>query len=337
MLYTLILVDDEIWTLRDMKLLLDGHADFRVIGDYTDPLEAEQAIREKMPDVVITDLKMENMDGVELMDAIDRYSPATKIIICSAYRNFDAARAALSRNVIDYLLKPIVPEEINGALARARALLDTQQQNASPEEAFEHCRVIAWHEAQQKKIRELEQEAPGPIRIIPLTGEKQMAYLYADDMERLEPWVASLCGQVGFSRCDGDAEEMKTEALAALYARFNFVPNKPMSSVQAFIALHYAQKLTLNTLAAQFHFSSAYLSELFHKKCGTSLTTFIKQVRIGMAARLLLTSRKTVREVALCVGYDDASHFCRVFKSITGVTTDEYRQQAEAAVSGTAE
>ena len=58
-MYSLIMVDDEIWTLRDMEVLLQAVEGFRLAGAYTNPLEAEAAIRHSPPDVVLTDLRMD--------------------------------------------------------------------------------------------------------------------------------------------------------------------------------------------------------------------------------------------------------------------------------------
>ena len=98
--------------------------------------------------------------------------------------------------------------------------------------------------------------------------------------------------------------------------------------MQAYIALHCDEKLTLTSLADGIGFSSAYLCDLFRKKCGIQLFSFIKQVRLGMACHLLRTTALPVNAVSLQVGYEDNSHFCREFKHAKGVTPNAYRQAA---------
>ena len=121
------------------------------------------------------------------------------------------------------------------------------------------------------------------------------------------------------------------EALAALGAGFAYATHKPLDAIQSYIALHCHEKLTLTQLADRIGFSSAYLCDLFRKKCGIQLFAFIKQVRLGVACHLLRTTSLPVHVISGQVGYDDNSHFCREFKIAKGVTPNAYRQASLAS------
>ena len=95
-----------------------------------------------------------------------------------------------------------------------------------------------------------------------------------------------------------DAAPQRGEALAALCAGFAYTLHQPLDKVQAYIALHCDEKLTLTSLADGIGFSSAYLCDLFRKKCGIQLFSFIKQVRLGMACHLLRTTALPVNAVS---------------------------------------
>lgn len=330
-MYTVVLVDDEIWALRDMTILLSNVTDFEIIGTFTDSVEAEIAIRATPPDVVLTDLKMEKMDGMALMNAVHEHSPSTKIIICSAYRNFDAARMAISHNVIDYLLKPINREQLQNVFDRTRQLLKEQPRES---ERYTFFRVVALNRPLIKPvIAQMKKEAGCPCRIEKLPMDACFAILSYDDDESIQKWISNSEVRLGFSRAadiQTSLPEMRQEALVALCAEFGYSTNQVIAGVQSYIAINYAHKLTLDTLATQFHFSSAHLSNYFHKKCGVSLFAFIKRVRVEMAAYLLRTTQNSVRTIAREVGFDDSSHFCRVFKAMKGLNTDAYRQQVLA-------
>lgn len=325
-MYSLVLVDDEIWTLRDMEVLLRDVVGFTVTGAYTNPAEAEKAIRLSPPDVVLTDLRMEEMTGQMLMKAVHEYCPKTKIIICSAYRDFDAARDAIKYDVIDYLLKPIVKEDFLRAFETAKKLLDEERKEKT---VFSYQRVLAsdapWSESLTNRIKK---EAPCPCCIEP--GDDAFAIIYYDHSEMMESWIQSLPQGLGFSRelaSGEDSMQQRKEALTALCAGFAYSLHKPLDAVQSYIALHCNEKLTLSTIADKIGFSSAYLCDLYRKKCGIQLFAFIKQVRLGTACYLLRTTSLPVHAVSQQVGYEDNSHFCREFKNARGVTPNAYRQK----------
>ena len=324
-MYSLILVDDEIWTLRDMEVLLRDVPGFVPVGMYTDPVEAKQAILHSPPNVVLTDLKMEELSGQQLMKTIHEHCPKTRIIICSAYRDFDAARDAIKYDVIDYLVKPIVKSDFLSAFEKARILLDREQ---SEESSFTRQRVVASeHPWTEQHLCRIKNEAPCPCRIE--QRNDAFAVVYYDNADSIEAWIQSLPDGLGFSQelpAGSDEQAQHTEALIALCAGFAYTLHKPLNEVQSYIALHCGEKLTLNSIAEEIGFSSAYLCDLFRKKCGIQLFAFIKQIRIGLACHLLKTTDLPVHIISGQVGYEDNSHFCREFKNAKGITPNAYRQ-----------
>lgn len=327
-MYSLVMVDDEIWTLRDMEVLLREVKGFSLAGTYTNPLEAEKAIRQSPPDVVLTDLKMEEMSGQMLMKTIHECCPNTRIIICSAYRDFDAARDAIKYNAIDYLVKPIVKSDFLLAFEKARTLLNIERAEAP---SFSRQRALtSLHPLTDAVLERIRKEAPCPCCIEPENDTS--ALMYYDNVESMEAWIQSLPEGFGFSRelpAGADALNQRRESLIALCAGFAYTLYKPLDDVQAYIALHCSEKLTLNRIADEIGFSSAYLCDLFRKKCGTPLFAFIKHVRMELACHLLRTTALPVNAVSLHVGYEDNSHFCREFKIAKGLTPNAYRQAAE--------
>lgn len=327
-MYSLVLVDDEIWTLRDMEVLLRDVPGFELTGMYTHPAEAERAILQSPPDVVLTDLKMEEMSGQQLMKSIHEHCPETRIIICSAYRDFDAARDAIKYGVIDYLVKPIVKADFLTAFDKTRAALERAQTGAP---SFTRQRVIAsaqpWTE---ELISRIKKETPCPCCV--KQEDDAYALLCYDNTESIEAWIQSMPSGLGFSRelpTGSDEQPQRREALIALCAGFAYTLHEPLDEVQSYIALHCSEKLTLNKIAEAIGFSSAYLCDLFSKKCGIQLFAFIKQVRLSLACHLLKSTDLPVRVVSMQVGYEDNSHFCREFKHALGVRPNAYRQAAK--------
>ncbi len=103
--------------------------------------------------------------------------------------------------------------------------------------------------------------------------------------------------------------------------------SKLTKDVIAYIQFHMDEELSLNTLALAFDRNPSFLSHTFSKDMGMSLTKFIQQSRMQEAVRLFNTTKMSVSEVALTVGYQDFSYFSKVFSKVIGISPREYRLQ----------
>ncbi|WP_336788406.1 response regulator [Paenibacillus sp. MMO-177] len=119
-MYKVLLVDDEVWIKRSLRKEIDWPS-FE-IGDVAEASDGEEAYRlatEYKPDVIITDVKMPRMDGIELARIVSRSMPEVKVIILSGYAEFGLVRQALNERVIDYILKPINRQDLVTAIRRS--------------------------------------------------------------------------------------------------------------------------------------------------------------------------------------------------------------------------
>ncbi|NOV04538.1 helix-turn-helix transcriptional regulator [Paenibacillus planticolens] len=93
------------------------------------------------------------------------------------------------------------------------------------------------------------------------------------------------------------------------------------------IELHFKEKFDLNQMSEDLHLSTYYLSHTFRQSMGSSITEFIVARRLKEACYLLETTNKTASFIAQEVGFLNASYFCRVFKTVLGMTPKTYRLQ----------
>lgn len=88
-----------------------------------DPALALARIAEKEFDIVITDLRMDEIDGMRVLEAVGRRSPRTKVIMITGYAMMSLAREAMEKGAFDFLAKPFSPDDLRGVVERAALAL----------------------------------------------------------------------------------------------------------------------------------------------------------------------------------------------------------------------
>ncbi len=112
-MYTIFLADDEPVALEYMAEILKKKCpDYRIAGMASDGREALKKVKELKPDVLIFDICMPVMDGLELSAEIRKEGLPVIMIVVSGYSEFDYAKAAMQNGCMDYLLKPVVPRDV---------------------------------------------------------------------------------------------------------------------------------------------------------------------------------------------------------------------------------
>lgn len=126
-MYQLLIVDDEEDIRRGMARGIPWEEwGFAVAGQAENGEEAVRLIEEKKPDVVLSDIRMPKMDGIELMQYLYKNNPEIKIIILSGYNDVDYLNMAIRNRVTEYLLKPTDIDEFEALFHRLKENLDAE-------------------------------------------------------------------------------------------------------------------------------------------------------------------------------------------------------------------
>lgn len=118
------IVDDEALARDRLRRLLGEIGGIEVVGEAANGRQALELCAERRPDVVLLDIRMPGIDGLETATHLAAVEQAPAVIFTTAYG--DHALAAFEANAIDYLLKPVRRERLQQALAKARGLQRTQ-------------------------------------------------------------------------------------------------------------------------------------------------------------------------------------------------------------------
>lgn len=126
-MFKVLLVDDEILTREAIsKNIPWENQGFCLIGAAENGQDAIMQIETEQPDLVITDICMPYMDGLELSNYIYKNYPDTKVVILSGYDEFEYARQAVEYRVKEYILKPVTSLELKEVLKRIRQCLEEE-------------------------------------------------------------------------------------------------------------------------------------------------------------------------------------------------------------------
>lgn len=163
----LVVADDEEKVCRLIIALGDWERlGIEVVGTAANGIEAAGLVAREKADILITDIRMPGLNGLELIEKIKKISPEIKIMIISGYANFEYAQQALKQGVNDYLLKPINREALNEALAKMVGQIETEQKNHLAIHDFQRER-----EQEVTKLRKVLVKDLLDNRSLPLTEE----------------------------------------------------------------------------------------------------------------------------------------------------------------------
>ncbi len=127
-LYHVLLADDEDEIRAGISRKINWEElGFTLVGEAENGAEALELCEQLRPDVVLTDIKMPFMDGLELCRNLKQSLPAAKIIVFSGFYDFEYARQAVSSGVFEYIMKPINATELKDVLTRLREKLDHER------------------------------------------------------------------------------------------------------------------------------------------------------------------------------------------------------------------
>lgn len=249
-MYRVVIIDDEDIIVEGLKKIIDWKKfGCEVVATAGDAQTGSQAIREHKPDILFTDIKMPNMDGLTMLAGLRGEFPDMQITVLTGFRDFEYAKRAIQIGVTRFLLKPSKMNELNEALT-----------------------------------------------------------VMTENLAKLAP-------------PQPEAEKAEDEPKESTANSFI------VKNALKYIEDHYTEKLTLTDLADKMYVSQWYLSKLLNKYAEKSFNELLNQARINKAKKLLSDPSLKIHEISDMLGFNDVTHFSKIFKKLVEVSPNEYRNQ----------
>ncbi|WP_229521021.1 MULTISPECIES: response regulator [unclassified Paenibacillus] len=132
----MLIVDDEPVICEGLRCTINwDELGVEVVGEAYDGKEALQMVQEHDVDFLLSDIRMEDMDGLHLAEQLKQQFPRVQVIMISGYEDFEYARQAIRLGVSDYLLKPVEIEELTAVVSKVVTSIRKREQEGVPQEA----------------------------------------------------------------------------------------------------------------------------------------------------------------------------------------------------------
>ncbi len=359
-MYKVLIADDlEIlrYDLKRMKIWGE-YSGFIIEGEAENGAEALRKLREASYDLVITDIRMPVMDGIELMKAISDEKLSPCVVLLSDYTEYSYAREGLLHGAFDYLGKPVDSQIMEDLLRRVKKYLDEKKQELVKVKQLENMAGEAFYpvhhvdkvstllikghdgaleavEALLSSVGEALDFDPGKSSIIlenaieeifgRVNAEHEWIRLYKDidDFRRFEHTENRSWQNLSDRFSDSCAGLLDFLKKLVIWKNDNSLVKKACLQV----LLHIEEDISVGSVAERLFISKAYLSELFKDTAGISLSEYISMVKIERAKYLLSMTNMKAYEIADALGYNDHEYFSKVFKQKTGISPTVYRRE----------
>ena len=363
--YHVLLADDDPSITKGLSDILRGHFPGRfTLHCASSGSELKTLLCSVPAALVITDIKMPGMTGLECLQFIRSQGLSCEVVLLSGYDDYALIRQALKLNVLDYMLKPVhidslvrlisdvlpkleqrifapaadekteeptlqsmpyfdiaVNQPLNSAGLNA-ALEDFMSSMQSMDPPGVESALKTFFEGNDGSVLDETATKNALIRCVYLLMERIPAMIHIIAENKLTHFdaVSSIKNLPTLSQLRDRLIETFLHDLEQLRLSIEKRDQYLVAQAKLYIAQHYMENPTLEEISGELHMNAAYFSTLFKQLSGVTFREYLRQERITQAQRLIREDTCRLYEIAERVGYQNASHFNRAFKEVTGVT-----------------
>ena len=363
-MYKVFFVDDEASMRAGIRDSIDwDNSGFTLSGEAPDGEMALSLMQEIMPDILITDVRMPFMDGIELSRKAKKTMPWIKIVILSGHDEFEYAKQAIAIGVEDYLLKPVTSGRLMEILGEIAGKID-EERRSNVEKLISSMQDISASGlipfAGFSKLPMIEKlryaskaEAPRFVEdylesfdSTSIASFMFLYYIFMDILLSSSKIIEEFGGDAkkvlsdfsdigGLLNADSGIDNIKALLTSIMEKVIDFRDaaagskyNEIIARAQEHIQSNYADKdISLHSVAKEVSISPNHFSTIFSQETGETFIGYITRIRLEQAKVLLKTTQMRTSDIGYEVGYNDTHYFSHVFKKHTGMTPTEFRSK----------
>lgn len=343
-MYRILIVEDEELERTSMKIFLEENLpDVEIVGEAKSGYEAVEMIGNCDINLILVDINIPGIDGMEVIKYARKELPQAVIIITTAYDDFNIAHKAIKLKVDDFLLKPIRKEVLlDSVKAFAGRLGEGTQTDKSNkllsrlEVELRKCSYKATVDLLREYIDQLYLEhhdvnviskrLQDLAKMIVRTAEE----LNISDTNELVMQMEKLKIKYLLYNNKHDAYNEVVKMVDILFDKMNIkgkLSDGGMKSVVDYIERNLKRGISLEDVANHVNISTYYLSKIFKKEMGVNFITYVTDRKMDLAKEMLVNTDIPVLNIALDLAYNEANYFSKAFKKKTGLTPSEYREK----------
>lgn len=343
-MYKVFIVDDEPLEIEGLEIIIKRDMSDRltVIGRASSGRVALEEVRRLKPDIVLLDINIPEMNGIDVLKTLKRENSDIKVILITAFGEFDFAHQAIKARVDDFLLKPIKPEQLAESIGAVIGRLKDNARDRFDERMSEVIFAVV-----QKKYSD--------TRRLLSTYLDQLYEYYGYDLMAIQREIQHFMDELAVVAMDTagydiksplrmknnqqfvssykNPYDLKVEIMKIIDKIFDrLMDNRDnrknnIDDILNYIDRNCHKDISLDQVGEYANMSSYYLSKIFKKETGVNFVTYLTERKIEIAKDMLVNTDVPIINIALDLSYHEPNYFSKVFKKSTGMTPTEYRRQ----------
>lgn len=360
-MFTVMIVDDMEAMRRQIKRLpIWGESEgFNIIDEAEDGQDALDKLKKQPVDLLITDIKMPRINGIELLKEVNEKSLANCVVFLSEHSEFNFAKEAIQYGIFDYLVKPVKLEELKKLLEKIKQFIEEKKQAQVKLKSLEEKLVeridIYYPTSHINYIVEyISDKNINTIESISLMANEAYAIFEHDIMKtaivlqkamneiymRIKEshgWIDKFVDTTSFVNvnltCCSTIDLIKrklTEVIEAIKLTINtFIIESKKSPIVKEICIYsinnIENNISITTISEALFLTKNYIGDIFKQETGMTIGEYIIMLKIARAKKLIVDGDFKSYEIAQKLGYKDTEYFSKVFKKHTGLSPMEFR------------
>jgi two-component system response regulator YesN len=357
-MYKVLLVDDD-KTARYILKRFDKWKTygFAIAGEASDGKEALKMLTNESFDLVITDIKMPGMDGIEFLNELKCVHIDICMIFLSTHSDFKYAKQAIRLGVFDYVTKPVDDAALCEVLERVKHCLQEKESNRrkiqEEQRLIEESLAIHYPVNKEKEIITYILTGNAAVLVSAEDTFNDLAEMLGRDSLKLGQLMEIILANVNaelvkqfpwlpnFERTlyqdqivrNDSLESIKDSFLTCISLKIKVIRKYELHHTDSvirrtcqYVMEHIEENNTLEVVAQEVQLHKDYLSKMFKQKTGFHFIDYVTKAKMEHAKQLLGTGKYKNYEISEKLGYSSPDYFCRLFKNYTGHTPLEYKK-----------